>query len=607
MRILFGNATPGSSLSRTGFLIALVLTTGAMGQSIPSKLVTYPELILHNGKVLTVDDRFSIVQAVAIRDGRFLEVGTNQEVLALKGPATQVIDVQGRTVIPGFVDAHGHGGWVSGGSRDSVSGSSLQCEELDECLERLRATVAKARPGQWIRIGGLRNNILVNQITRWDLDKVSPNNPVRISLDTAMSIVNTPGWEIYRTRIEGMPGVFKDPNTGQPNGHIRGQANGALTYDFEEWPPDWETRLVEEQIEKFRAMNSEGVTTNIGRMKGVGMAVLTKLWQEGRLTVRARPCSEVVMYNPEAESYLKRLGNISGLGDDWFTIIGVTVGPPDGTVTTGGVLTRLDKKHDINLPGGPAWDMKGENKWAFSRTDGKWDGEKTEFESIVLANRYGWSVQCLHSQGDFGAKMILDAYEKANQERPIKGRHFAFDHGLIRTEEDMQRAVRLGVHMSFASKYVFTQTLAVVWQFGEDTHGLTPVKAALDLGLKPAIELDDVREEGEQSSSLANMENFITRTDNTGRVWGSREGISRQDALRMGTIWSAAYSGDDKRLGSIAEGKLGDLVVLGGDYLEVPADKIGELPIDLTIVGGKIVYDRARDGFITSRRSRIEQ
>jgi len=603
MRTLFGKSKWCFQLSATLLSITLVMTTGAMGQSIPSKLVVYPELILHNGKVLTVNDQFSIVQAVAIRDGRFLEVGTNQEVLALKGPQTQVIDVQGRTVIPGFIDAHGHGGWVSGGDRDSFSGGNLQCEVLDECLERLRATVAKARPGQWIRFEGLRNNILVNQITRWDLDKVSPNNPVRISLDSSMSLVNTLGWEVYRSRIEGMPGVFKDPKTGEPNGHIRGQANGALVYDFEDWPEDWETRLVEQQIEKFRAMNSEGVTTNIGRAMGVGIAVLNKLWQEGRLTVRARPCSGITRYNPEAESYLKRLGNISGLGDDWFTIIGATVGSPDGTVTTGGVLTRLDKKRDINLPGGPAWDMKGENKWAWSREDRQWDGEKTEFESILLANRYGWNVQCLHSQGDLGAKMILDAYEKANQERPIKGRHFAFDHGLIRTEEDMQRAVRLGVHMSFASKYVFTQTPAVVWQFGEDTHGLTPIKTAVDLGLKPAIELDDVREEGEQSSALANMENFITRTDDSGHVWGAREAISRQDALRMGTIWSAAYSGDDKRLGSIEEGKLGDLVVLGGDYLEVPEDKIGELPIDLTIVGGKIVYDRARDGVIKSQRS----
>ena len=285
--------------------------------------------------------------------------------------------------------------------------------------------------------------------------------------------------------------------------------------------------------------------------------------------------------------------------------------PPDGTISSGGLLTRLMPRRKLNTPGGGSgWDQKsenrymaGENKWAFSREDLNWKGEKTEFESIVIGNRYGWSTKCLHSQGDLGAKMILDAYEKANQERPIKGRHFAFDHGLIRTEEDMQRAVRLGVHMSFASKYVFTQTPAVVWQFGEDTHGLTPIKTAVDLGLKPAIELDDVREEGEQSSSLANMENFITRTDNSGHVWGSREGISRQDALRMGTIWSAAYSGDDKRLGSIEEGKLGDLVVLGGDYLEVPEDKIGELPIDLTIVDGKVVYDRARDGIIERRRS----
>ena len=607
IRTLFGNANRGFSLWVTGVLIALVMTTGAMGQSVPPELVSYPELMLHNGKILTVDDRFSMVQAVAIRDGHFLKVGTNQEVLALRGPATQVIDLRGRSVVPGFVDAHGHGGFVgpSGAGMVTVVGEALRdsitCETVEKCVEEVRAGVAKAQPGQWVRFSGrIRNDVLVNRITRWDLDKGSPNNPILIYMSTQMGIINTAAWEQLRHRLEGMEGVFKDPETGEPSGHIRGQANGVISYEFQEWPEDWDTRKVEEQKQQFRVMNSEGVTANIGRISGMGISVLNEIWRKGELTVRVRPALEFAMLNPEAEVYLKRVGNLTGLGDDWLRIIGMTVGPPDGNSANGGIMSRFVPRRELVQPGGFAWDinaedrhMAGENKWAFSREDGDWSGAGTEFATIVLANRYGWSIQSIHAQGDIGAKMILDAFEKADRERPIKGRYFAFDHGMIRTEEDLQRAARLGVANSFAFKYILGTDRGVVWMFGEDVHRFSPIQTAIDLGLKPALELEGAQVEG-KSSALVSMQKFITRTDNQGRVWGgAREGISRQDALRMATIWSAAYSGDEKRLGSIEEGKLGDLVVLGGDYLTVPEDQIEELTIDLTIVGGKIVYDRA--------------
>ena len=599
MKSLLGRAKRAFSLSLTSLMV-LVATSGAMGQSVPPELVSYPELILHNGKILTVDDRFSMVQAVAIRDGRFLKVGRNQEVLALRGPATQVIDLRGRSVVPGFGNAHGHG-WGGGASMPGqADGGSLRCETVEKCVEEVRAAVSEAQPGQWVSFGGgIRNDVLVNQITRWDLDKGSPNNPIFIDMSTQMGIINTAAWEQLRPRLEGLEGIFRDPETDEPNGHIRGQANGVITYEFEEWPEDWDTREVEEQKEQFRVMNSEGVTFNIGRINGLGISVLNELWRKGELTVRARPALEFAMLNPQAEVYLKRVGNLSGLGDDWLRVIGLTVGPPDGNSRNGGLMSRFVPRRELLQPGGFAWNinaedrhMSGENKWAFSRADNDWSGEGTEFETIVLANRYGWSVQSIHAQGDIGAKMILDAFEKADRERPIKGRYFAFDHGLIRTEEDLQRAARLDVTNSFAFKYLLGEDRGLAWMFGEDAHRFTPIQTAIDLGLKPALELEGAQMEG-KSSSLVSIEKFMTRRDNQGRTWGgAREAISREDALRMATIWTAAYSGDEKRLGSIEEGKLADLVVLGGDYMTVPEDKIDELPVDFTIVGGKIVYDR---------------
>ena len=579
----------------SGLFLALTwMASMSLAQSPPAKVLAYPQLILHNGKILTVDENFAIVQAVAVRDGLFLEVGTNREVLALKGPDTRVIDLQGRSVVPGFIDTHLHGAWAGNISKRGVK--NLRFETVEKGLDDIREELVKHAAGEWVVFSGLRNNVTVNVLTRSDLDRASPSHPIRIMLDTAMSVVNTKGWEEIRSKVEGLPGVKLDPKTGEPNGHIRGQANGVLLYEDIVWPADWETRLVKTQKETFRRLNSQGLTTNIGRAQGLSITILRKLWEQNELTLRVRPSIEFIMYNPEADSYLKRLGNLTGFGDEWFKIIGLTVGPPDGVGSRGGQLTRIDRKRDIADPGGPAFNMIGENKWAMSSSDGSWDTAGTEYETVLIANRYGWSVQSVHAQGDLAAKMMLDAIEEANKDRPTKGRNFGFDHGVMRTEEDIKRAIDLGVTMSFAAKYLFAGSPDdLVWQFGEDVHRFTPVKTAIDLGLKPVLESDTG---GYRSASLWNIEALVTRTDENGRMWGYREAISRENALRMRTAWAAYYSADQDVLGTIEEGKYGDLVVLGGDYLTVPADQLAEIPIDFTIVGGKIVYDRARDGLV---------
>ena len=228
MRVLFARAKQVFFWSLTVSSIVLVTAPVASAQSIPAELVSYPELILHNGKILTVDDAFSIAQAVAVRDGRFLKVGANQEVLALRGPDTQLIDVQGRSVFPGFIDTHGH--FVSPRGAGLVSGGSLTCATAASCLEEIRVGVAKGQPGQWIRFGGVRNDVLINQLDPWDLDKASPNHPVWIATACCTSLLNTMAWEQVKSRLEHLDGAFKDPESGEKNGHIRGQANGVLDH-----------------------------------------------------------------------------------------------------------------------------------------------------------------------------------------------------------------------------------------------------------------------------------------------------------------------------------------------------------------------------------------
>ncbi len=151
MKVLFGTAKRIFSLSLTVLWVVFSTATDTAGQSISAELVSYPELILQNGKILTVDDQFSMVEAVAIRDGRFLKEGTNQEILALKGPAKQVIDVERRSVVPGFIDPHCHGHFLVARGAGMVNGGSLTCETVEKCLEEIRAGVSKAQPGERAR------------------------------------------------------------------------------------------------------------------------------------------------------------------------------------------------------------------------------------------------------------------------------------------------------------------------------------------------------------------------------------------------------------------------------------------------------------------------
>ncbi len=604
MKVLFGRAKQVFFWSLTVSWIVLVAATGAAAQSIPAELVSYPELILHNGKILTVDDAFSSRQAVAIRDSRFLKVGTNQEVLNLRGPATQVIDLQGRTVVPGFIDTHGHGHFVSPRGAGLVSGGSLTCESVDSCLEEVQAGVAKAQPGEWVRFGGVRNDVLINQMDRWDFDKVSPNNPIWIATACCTSLLNTAAWEQVKERLVELEGAYKDAESGEANGHIRGQANGVLDHEFSRWPERWwEDPTLEEQRERLRNLNTHGVTMNGGRTTGLGVSVLNELRRRGELTVRVRPIIEFAMLNPQAEAYLKRVGNLTGVGDDWFKIPGMTVSAPDGQTNEGGSMSTVVPRRMLDQEGGVPWDMfgedrylAGENKWALSRQDLDWKGPGTEYETIILANHYGWSIAGMHTQGDIGAKMVLEAFEEANQERSLQGRHFGFDHGMIREDEDLQRAARLDVSNSFHSGYVFGPgNRGQIYMFGEELHrNFSPVKSAVLFNVKPGLELEGALD-SDRVGALVAIQRFVTRTDEQGRVWGARQAISREEGLRMATIWNAGYTGDEDLVGSIEVGKLADMVVLDGDYMTVPEDKISDLHVDLTFVGGKIVYDRLKE------------
>ncbi|MDA2934553.1 amidohydrolase family protein [Acidobacteria bacterium AH-259-D05] len=581
-------------MNRRNFTLpSLVLTVllgpaGLQAQQLPEILISYPQLVLYNGKIITADDEESIVSALAIRDGKFLVVGDNNGILKLAGPKTQKIDLQGKSVVPGFIDNHGHGTWVGNVSKRGLTGR-VTFKTKESGLEEIRRLVEASPPGDWITLDAPRNPAFLS-VTRHDLDPIVPNNPLILITNGTDTTVNSVYLELANLPTD-MLGVVKDPTTGEPTGQLFGWPAGIAMYETRPWLPL--RQLVPEQKERIAERNAQGFTTILGRAQGLSISVLRELWLNNELTVRVRATHEFLRLNPYGEAYLKRLGNLSGLGDEWFKIVGATVGPVDGSAGSGAALSADPK---LRLIENDAFGGLGQNKWVGHGYAGKspneWNGipmdvkEQSEYQNVILANRYGWNLLSVHSVGDESTRVTLKAYEVANQEKPLQGR-WGIDHQQMQTPETIALMKKLNV---LPSSQYFSESH--IYQYGADRASrMSPARTFIDQGIPPSVEPSRI--------PLETIERYVTRKgperESQDRVFGPQEKISRMEALYMHTKWGALRSGEEELLGTIEPGKLADLVVLGGDFLGVPEDQICEqLPVLMTIVGGKIVYQNER-------------
>lgn len=584
-------------------LLCTLLMSGLLGAqqaAVPRELIVYPELIVYNGKIITCDDKESIASAVAIRDGRFLAVGDTDAVLKLAGPDTQKMDLQGKSVVPGFIDTHLHQAFAGDVEKRGSKGR-VTFTDKQSGLQVIRRLVEASPPGEWVTLSVPRNPAFFS-ISRKDLDAVTPKNPVILMTLGTDTTINTLALNLSKIPLD-TPGIGKDPVTGEPDGRLEGFAAGVALYEAQPWPSFPE--LVLQQKTMFAKANSEGLTTIMARAGGISISIFKELWIKKELTARVRATHEFMRLNPRGEAYLKRLGNLSGFGDEWFKIIGTTVGPVDGADTEGASLTARPR---VRVLEDSAFASLGQNKWLGHGYGGKapneWDEvsqnlkENSEWKSVILANRYGWNITSVHSAGDESTRILLKAYEAASKERPLQGR-WGIDHQPMQTPETIRLIKELKVIPSF---YYFTpggsgmETL--VHQYGADrVDGMVPVKTFIKEGIQPVYEADTLQYPF--FAPMYNIELFVTRKnpqakDNSDRVFGRDEKLSRMEALHMLTKWAARYSSEEKLLGTIEPGKLADLVVLGGDFFQVPDDQIFEkLPVLATVLGGKVVYQTA--------------
>ena len=366
----------------------------------------HPDTVFINGNIVTVDSEFSIASAVAVRDGRILAVGTNKDIEPMAGSPTTMVDLQGKTVLPGLIDTHAHV------ERAGLLKYTLQLDDvstLAQTLARISEYAARTPKGKWIR-GGQWHPVsqLAEKrfLTREELDKAAPNNPVCLPIGH-FTLVNSEALAlagIARQTPDPEGGIIhRDKTTGEPNGTLE-EAAEELVHNL---LPDWSDDERDEQlIHAMRHFNEFGLTSAISAaVDPATFRAHQRVRQSGRATLRIS-----AMYAPtgglnpsmtteEWERFFSRIGAASDLGDDWLSFSGVKL------QIDGGMTLRTAAMRD-GYPDDPEY-------------KGTIVIEPARFNALVAtANRYGWRVG-VHAVGDAAIDRVLDAYELADAERSI--------------------------------------------------------------------------------------------------------------------------------------------------------------------------------------------
>jgi len=535
------------------------------------------DLILHNGRIVTVDGGFTIARAVAVRGDRFVAVGDDARIRLLASAKTRQIDLRGRTVIPGLMDGHLHN--AGGGPGVDLSSSRSVNELLAAVEARARASAAGAiivSNGDWHE-AQLKEKRLPH---RRELDRVAPRNPVVLVRGGHEFILNSAAlerWGISRATASPAGGEIGHDADGELNGELVDTARGLVKLP----PPP---KLTPEGIAaQMRLLNSVGLTSvRIPGSFQFGGDILApyRMFQElkakGELTMRV--------------NYLMRIFDFSSVEKVRATIARWNVRPDEGDewLRIGGMKTLIDGGFEGGHMREPYAEPYGRG--------GKFKGIQVvpiaDYNAVVMElNRQGWRV-ATHAVGDAAVDQVLAAYEAADRERSIRDRRWTIEHLFIGRPDHYPRIRALGVVVSAQDHlYLAAPSLANYWGRAR-AEQVTPVRTFLDEKLLVAGGTDSPVI---PYNPFWAMYHFVTRNTISDGVYGASQRITREEALRIYTINNARLTFEEGIKGSIEPGKLADLVVLSADFLTVAEGAIPSIKPLATMVGGKFVHVAAPD------------
>lgn len=555
------------------------------------------DTVLINGKILTVDGNFTIKEAIAIDNGLFSAVGTNDEIKRLIKSDTNVINLKGKTVTPGFIDGHAHM------DREGLKYIPLSLDgahSIKAIKDIIKAEVKNKNPGEWIvtmpmgdyPFYGVRANFLKEGRfpTRYDLDEVAPDNPVYIKgpwyywtgIEPIVSVANSAALKLA--------GITKDTTVPHSGMTIIKDENGEPTGIFEETGPiasidhslmkvvprfnasDRVTAL-KSSIKKY---NAEG-TTSVYEGHGLSQEVIDAyqtLHRANELNVRSHIVISPTWGKGTNEELLKKWSEIAGdkgQGDAFLKFSGIYA-------EIGGTPQDQVRRNDSDYSG-----------WGGQSVDAALPPSRGSLNDLVLgAVKNNLRINAITYSGS-SLDQHVKAFETVNETSPIKDIRFVIEHISFVNDENIANIKMLGlIPTVLPGSMVWLNGLSRTKELPpeqEDTY--VPLQSFVENGIRFSIGTDNV-----PYNMLHSIGAAVTRLDaTTGMVSSPDQRISREEALKAATINGAYLSFEESVKGSIEVGKLADLTVLSDDYMTVAADQIRNINVLMTIVGGKIVYN----------------
>jgi hypothetical protein len=540
------------------------------------------DLVLLNGRVLTMDAADRVAEALAIWNGKVLAVGANGEIEARAGPNTEVVDLAGRAALPGLADIHVHlasDAHRTAGAVEARDFYDPSIRSVSDIQRRIRDRAVQTPPDEWIAATGspMQDLRLAERRlpSRDELDEVAPDNPTYVSFGAHVIVANSPALKaknVTRDTPDMQGGtVVKDPRSGEPTGVLRERAQ----YLVRTRESGLEVEVLAERILlELEKCVARGITTihdilvNRDELRAYQL-----LARDGRLPLRVQVLPRVIESEFSKESLLD-LGFIQGFGSDYLRLGGVKMSIDGGFTGKNAAFSEPLAYHGDENPG-------------LIRID------QDELDDTIWRYHEMGMRCCVHAVGDLALDMALEAFEKAIRRLPRADHRHRVEHmgNWMMTPERLDRAGRLGLlPIPNPSIFYFLGGEVVETLGPRRTEHVFPFRTLLEAGFPLSFGSDAPGYW--PVDSLRDLGAAVSRTTLDGHKLSPEEAISLEEALRAQTLGAAFAGFQERKLGTLQPGKLADVTVLAEDPFTFPPDRFKDLPVDLTITGGRIVYRR---------------
>ena len=566
-------------MKRPGHLIAVALAAAFASCTAPGRGVA-PDTIWVNGTVITMEGE-RVVQAVAVFGDLIVAVGSDAEVRGLTSPKTLVVDLNGRTITPGFYAAHDH---FPGSGRAAVTQVDLNSppigaiEDMDQLVAALGARAEELPEGQWISGRGYDDTLLAEQRhpTRADLDKASTTHPIYISHTSGhLGVANSLALELAGITRDtpNPPGgvVRKDPDTGEPDGVFE-ESGGMVSRLI---PPPTSEQAMEAYRVAVEDYVEDGVTTAVIAGGGRGsLAGLQRARDAGILTFRI-----ITMMSrgaPGQRSAAEAGGMVSGFGDEYLKLGAIKIVQDGSNQGYTGYFTEpyhTPFKGDADYRGYPR-------------------RSREDLTTMVKElHEAGYQI-AIHANGDAAIDDVIHAFREAQRAFPREDARHRIEHCQMVRQDQLDAIAELNLSPSFfvGHVYYWGDRHRDIFMGPERAAGISALRSSIDRGIRFTVHDDTPVTPVNPLQLVWVGVNRLTKTD---QVLGPDERITPLEALRTVTVDAAWQNFEEGIKGSIAPGKLADFVILDGNPLTVDPTAIRDIQVLETIVGGETVFERS--------------